>query len=231
MTVTVNYTPTAAGVDAAMLRLWFHGTEWGLREHQDFPLIATSSTLPPVLGPLSDIDFGAVSVVSQKTLTFQISNTGCSPLRVDSIVSTNPNLFAVHVVPTMPASIASGSDLSVSVTFTPQTPGEALESIEIGTNAGHRFVSMQGVGSLNASVGPEQKLTEHFSLSPNPASTTVSLRGVNAPDAPVVVYDLLGREVLRLLAQQTTLDISALADGAYLVRVGSSAARLIIAHP
>ncbi len=231
MTVTLNYTPTAAGVDAAVLRLWFHGIEWGLREHLDFPLIATSSTLPPVLAPLSNLDFGTVSLVSPKTLTFQISNTGCSPLRVDSVVSTNPNLFAVHVVPTMPANIQSGNDLAVSVTFAPQMRGDALESIEIGTNAGHRFISAQGVGSTNADVESERSLDRRFSLYPNPASSIVGLRGGDVLGAPVVIYDLLGREIMSVLPQQNTFDVSLLSDGSYLVRVGSSIARLIVARP
>ena len=66
-------------------------------------------------------------------------------------------------------------------------------------------------------------------LYPNPAATTVTISGVDG-QANVSVIDLNGCEVLRTTA--TTIDISALAKGAYFVRVvtakGTAVRKLIV---
>jgi hypothetical protein len=125
----------------------------------------------------------------------------------------------------MPLKIASKRTVDVSVIFTPHASEPSLESIEIGTNAGHRFITVQGVGyQVMDAVDPIR--TQSFAVYPNPASSFVRVEGTGQ----IQISDLLGREILR--SQEVDIDVASLADGIYIVRdTHGHATRLIIARP
>lgn len=228
-TVMLPYTPEQLGIDTVKLRLILHGLEWKYRETIDFSAFVVNNVRPPVLAALQDLDFGAVPTDSAKTIALGIRNDGCAPLRVDSIVSTNTTLFQTGTI-SMPLFIRSDSTLQVPVTFTPQTSGPALESIEIGTNAGHRFVQMQGSGRKVVSEIIAAR-RQSLSLYPNPAANVVTVQTSDEVPQPIVVCDLLGREVLRQAMYDNTLDVSMLAQGPYIIRIGGHAAHLAVLRP
>ncbi|MDP4198334.1 MAG: T9SS type A sorting domain-containing protein [Bacteroidota bacterium] len=227
---SLTYTPTDAGEDSVMLRLWYHGGEWGLREHTDFAIVVETGAEPAVFGPVSDLDFGTVSVDSPQIRSFAIANQGCAILRVDSVVSTSPDVFIVNT-PAMPARLGADSAITVYVRFAPQASGLALESIEIGTNAGHRFIAAQGFGLKTSSSVEQAGDVGSGILVPNPANTFVSIRNSKPSDAPIVIYDLLGRMVLQGTSKHGTVDVSTLPEGTYVIRIGQFVSRIVIARP
>jgi hypothetical protein len=228
-------------LDTAKLRLWFHGLTWNIAEHVDLPFVAINGGLPPKLSCENELDFGTVNVDTIKTMTLHISDTGCTSLRVDSIVSTDPTTFIVHA-PTMPANVASEQTLYVTVTYTPHAAEPSLESIEIGTSGGHRFISLYGVGFKSTTASVSASDGEGFAIYPNPASSYIRVARALVRSAmisswprsqsnSIVIEDLLGREVLRADGENP-IDISSLSEGAYVVRgQNARATQLIIARP
>ncbi|RYU78491.1 T9SS type A sorting domain-containing protein [Hymenobacter persicinus] len=74
---------------------------------------------------------------------------------------------------------------------------------------------------------------EVLRLTPNPARTAAAFALPATPEArPVLVLDALGREVrrqvLRAGATTTTLDVTSLAPGLYVVRCGEASGRLVV---
>jgi hypothetical protein len=221
--IALNYLPLASGVDTIALRVTFHGFEWKIPEQIALTTYAIVSSEPAQLGALQDLDFGSVRTDSTKTLSLSVTNSGCNALRIDSIVSTNPALFSLGEL-AMPMYVKADSTLHLPVQFTPQSSGLAIESIEIGTNAGHEFVTVQGNG-VKVLAGVDDVLSNRILLYPNPVSSTLLATELTR----ITIYDDLGREVLRGVGDE--FDVSMLAGGQYFVRAGGRIAPLIISRP
>jgi hypothetical protein len=58
---------------------------------------------------------------------------------------------------------------------------------------------------------------DEISIYPNPASTTLNVRGINDVKAAILIEDLLGREVLRVESnsESSILDIQNIPAGIY----------------
>ncbi len=175
------------------------------------------------------LQFGDVLIKQSKQLEFQIANAGCASLTVDSIVSSNPERFLL--LPrslTFPMSIKGGTTANVAVTFTPSSVAQSVESIEIGTNAGHTFIELEGQGiTIVDSVDEENANQMELNIFPNPASSMLSVRGVDE-NASYEITDLLGRTVLRGTMEGGTISIVALPEGMYVLRCAGQAVRVII---
>jgi chitodextrinase len=78
----------------------------------------------------------------------------------------------------------------------------------------------EGVTFTTETVGIDDVDSESISLYPNPASSTVTLTGVEG-EATVTVVDMNGRELYKLQTTnyQLTIDVSQLSQGAYFVRI------------
>lgn len=71
-------------------------------------------------------------------------------------------------------------------------------------------------------LGVEEKSIRNFSMSPNPASTEISIGlPTRIENARVVVFNLLGERIYKVPfdALNTTINVSAWSDGVYLVKV------------
>ncbi len=231
VSLPLTYTPLVAGLDSSVLRVWFHSLEWGVREHHDIAMIAMVTTLPPFLEVANSVDFGKVHVDSAKTLTLTLTNSGCSPLRVDSVLTSNPALILASSPP-LPAVVKRDSGIKIRLTFMPHLVGDIIESIEIGTNAGHRFIEIDGAGVKEVNSVPANPEAEHELLYPNPASSMLFLRNTISP-ASFDLVDILGRSVLH--ADQTIgedhFDVTGLPNGMYTARIGQSRiTRVLIQH-
>jgi hypothetical protein len=222
-TVAINYLPLESGTDSITLHVWLHGLEWKIPEYVDVTTNAFVSGEPAKLGAVSDLDFGSVRTDSVKTLTLSIPNVGCQTLRIDSIVSTDPSIFSIDGW-TMPLYLKSDSVLQVPLYFAPRSSGRVVESIEIGTNAGHEFVTVQGSGVKVLSDVMDVN-EQNIRIYPNPASTTLR----TSARATIIVFDLLGREWLRGIGE--SFDVSLLPAGQYFVRMNGETIPLSIARP
>src|SRR5581483_2738652 len=86
--IALRYSASNIGTDPIVLRLWFHSLEWKFREHADFGAVAIAVTLPPELSIADSLNFGTVEVGRSRAMTLRIQDSGCSVLRIDSIVSS-----------------------------------------------------------------------------------------------------------------------------------------------
>ncbi len=228
-TFSLTYSGATAGTDSIVLRLQFHSVEWGIEEHIDFPVIAYSVAPPAELVTIDSLPFGNVQILTSKKLELPITNSGCSSLRVDSIVSSDPSIFSIARL-SYPVTIKGGSSMNVAVTFSPQVAGPALEAIELGTSAGHTFIEVDGQGTtiLNG-VADENTKQADFSVFPNPANSFLSVHGV-CEHLKYEIIDLLGRTILSGRMDGQTIDIAAVPEGMYVLRCGALAAHIMIAR-
>jgi len=132
--------------------------------------------------------------------------------------------------------VTSNNEAWGTVTGGGQYAENSSATITATPNAGYRFVEWQD-GDENASrtvtvtadatytatfaeaTGIEEVENGNVTLFPNPANTTVTIRGIEG-ESIVTIVDLNGREVYRANANNTlTIDLSGYAKGAYFVRI------------
>jgi Secretion system C-terminal sorting domain len=224
---SLSYSGTVPGIDSIVLRISFHSVEWGFEEHVDVPVIAYSVSPPAALTVTDSLQFGDVAIMTSKKLEFRIANSGCSALRVDSIVSSNSEIFSLPTI-RFPFNIKSDSGVKITVTFSPVRVGPSLESIELGTNAGHTFIELEGQAiSLAAVSDGESDVKTDFSIVPNPASAMITILGVSE-DSKYEIMDLLGRNVQSGIVAGQSIFIVSLPDGIYVLRCAGQHTRFVI---
>ena len=72
---------------------------------------------------------------------------------------------------------------------------------------------------VQASLGIDDVVKNTFSIYPNPASTTITIKGDNFENEEIEIYNMLGQRVIgkSLITNESTVDISNLANGVYMV--------------
>ena len=72
---------------------------------------------------------------------------------------------------------------------------------------------------VQASLGVDDVVKSTFSIYPNPASTSITIKGDNFENEEIEVYNMLGQKVIgkNLITNESTIDISNLANGVYMV--------------
>jgi len=229
-TFDLLYAARKAGLDSIVLRVWFHGIEGAITEHQDIVALAYDYSLPAILTSPDSISFGSVHIDSTRQSVFSVSNAGCAPLRIDSIRSSDPNVFAISHH-TYPIVLASDSSVSFLMTFTPVHTGQAVESLEIGTNAGHRFIALMGTGYTSQNVVSSVSAPV-LTVYPNPASQVLY---ISSPliGSTYTLYDLLGRAVAHgnITHNEEEVLLNGLTSGVYVIDVGGVKQQIVISHP
>jgi hypothetical protein len=157
-----------------------------------------SSTVAPLkTGPL---DFGTVVVGQSATQTITI--TANQALTLTSFASSDPEYTLGAPSLALPAALASGATLTMSVTFTPTSTGSHPATLTASTSAGAPTFAMSGVGqapqaalalapsSLNlGTTGVGQTTTGTFSIV-NQGALALSINSVTLPNAPFTVSGL-----------------------------------------
>jgi hypothetical protein len=226
LTINYSYRAKLLGLDSAVLRLWTRSSQSGISEYRDFSVVPRGVSMPAhVMLKTNKLNFGQVKVDSTKQQSLVVYSDGCESLRIDSLVSSNPTLFAIDTK-TFPIILKSGDSVKFNVRFTPTAETPYLEALELGTSAGHTFINVAGAGTQTASVGASS-VQAQFALFPNPARGFLS---IELPDKTsrireIVVRDVMGR--VTMTSSVTTnarvmLDVSALAAGEYIVQVTSN---------
>ncbi len=82
-------------------------------------------TASSIAASLNPVDFGSVSINTTQTLQLQLQNPGTAQLNITAltIAGSNPGDFALSPPPGLPAAVAPGSALTVTVAFTPSARG------------------------------------------------------------------------------------------------------------
>jgi iron transport multicopper oxidase len=151
----------------------------------------------PVTQPVSG------SPVNFPTTTVQTSSapstltlTAQEPVKVSSIVSTSPQFTVGAATPALPAQLATGTRISVPVTFSPTQTGLVGGDITITTDAGQVSIPVSGNGQaatpqLDASTSLVSLggttvggvLTDTFTLTDD-GNAPVQISSVTLPSAP-----------------------------------------------
>jgi hypothetical protein len=155
----------------------------------------TGQTPPPgstlSLGSAS-LDFGSVAAGTNKTLTVTATNSGPASVTISS-ASVSTKYFAI-TVPSLPATIASGQNTTLSVQFTPNAAGIFNATVTLTSDASNSPASLTLTGTgladgqltLNPSneafgsvtLGSTQTLSETVTNS-GATSVTISNLGIS----------------------------------------------------
>ena len=88
------------------------------------------------------------------------------------------------------------------------------------------------VGDIATSLLKKQTVTKTFSLYPNPAKNTVTVKNNSFENATIQLVDVYGKNISVLTASssanESVLDVSALTQGIYFVQVGEQLQKLVI---
>lgn len=103
----------------------------------------------------------------------------------------------------------------VYLSYTLYFPGDENIVIDPGTPHEDHFCTP-------LAVGVEEADTEHLTVYPNPATDMISLQLPAKEYEQIRVLNMQGKEVLSFAPTERTLDVSALADGVYLLAVSSN---------
>lgn len=191
-------------------------------------LMKEESTAPGISLSTESMAFGKVE--TEKTMAFQILNTGNADLEISSIEVTNDVDGAFEVVydPTNSV-VEAGKSMSVDVVFTPILTKASTGQLTITSNAGTKTVALAGESSV-LSVDNYLANTGLFTMSvnPNPVSSqsvfTYELNSESAEQVSLQLVDLKGNVVADLFnGIQTpgshTIDLNAnnFANGQYFI--------------
>ncbi|MFB3921701.1 MAG: choice-of-anchor D domain-containing protein [Terriglobia bacterium] len=133
-TITVSFTPTAAGVRTGSIVVADNAPTAG--SQQTVPL-SGNGTLPPGVGlnPTS-LTFAerAIGTTSDPQSVI-LTNTGGGTLNISGITKTGTDAADFNVNHNCPGSLAPGLTCTISVTFTPSATGNRLAAVSIADNA------------------------------------------------------------------------------------------------
>lgn len=89
-----------------------------------------------------------------------------------------------------------------------------FQGVLVGETDGNNCLPFNGIPT---GISDEQGSEATVSVYPNPATSQVTISGF-APDEPLIVFDPTGRTIRRVAPGTTTMDVSGLAAGTYVLR-------------
>jgi len=105
----------------------------------------------------SSLDFGSVTAGSSKTMTVNATNSGAGPITVSS-VTISTKYFSL-MSPSLPATVAAGASLPVSVKFSPNATGTFTANVTITSDAQNSVTNLSLTGTGTAA--PEGQLSSN----------------------------------------------------------------------
>ena len=128
--LSIAFAPTAVGPAAGTLLV---ATDDGFTS-ASLTGQGVASAIDPSLDP---IDFGSVSIKTTQTLALQLDNPGTASLTITSLSLGGANAadFALAPPPTLPAVVAPGDALTVTVAFTPSAHGARAAQLVAASDA------------------------------------------------------------------------------------------------
>ena len=191
-TVTVAFSPAAAGTKNAVLRIAPAGTG-------PAALVALTGLADQAAAPIAQVTpgvlaYGNVASGQPSTLSTTVTNTGTAPLVVGNPTITGTGASGYTITANTCATVAPGANCSISVRYNPTALGSQTGSLVIPHNA--------GAGSTTVSL-TANGLGSSFTLTPNPVgfgninrnstkSLTVSVKNVGTIVGQVSTASITG---------------------------------------
>ena len=197
----------------------------------DMGALYFDQSAPQIELPISALVFDTTMVMEYDTLSFIAANIGSADLIIYDIHCNLPDVFSIGWNPE-DTLITPGSELEIEVVFAPQEAMLYLDEITIENNDEESYVSLEGLGIPFNSV--DRKGTNspcEFALLPaypNPfnPSTVLSFELPDASFVELIIYDIQGREVARLMdgfrsagVHEAVFDGGELASGVYFAKL------------
>ncbi len=125
-------------------------------------ILSGTARAPALTAAPSSHNFGTVTLGTSQTLVVALSNPGDAPLTISglSFNGTNASDYALSTPPSLPATVAAGSSLQLTVRFNPAGLGLRSAALQIQSNrypAGNLQVAFTGTGD-----GPQIAVSPSF---------------------------------------------------------------------
>ncbi len=230
--ISFTFLATHAGFDTAHYRLRFHSAITENVEEKFFDVIGFGIAGSPDLSlSLSELDFPETGLDSIHKLSVQIINSGCDTLVIDTMFSTNPAIFILDTRK-YPVKLPPAKSFLQTISFNPHLVGDYLESMEIISNIGNRFVTLRGTGKTSPTASVEVSPNGNGILFfPNPADNVFSISSKDPLPEKIFLRDQLGKEVLEFNTNRErnfTCDLHSLASSTYFLDFGGGKFESII---
>jgi hypothetical protein len=164
-TISVTFKPTASGTRTGAITF----TDNAASSPQQVSLSGTATTAPAATlqASASSLSFGSVTVSANSTQNLVITNTGNASATISQIGTGNA-AFTVGGV-NLPATIAAGGTLTLSVTFTPSAAASFTGTLAVQSNASNPTLSVGLTGT-----GTTQAVSHSVALSWTDGSGSIS---------------------------------------------------------
>ncbi len=200
----------------------------------DIRIPLRGSTVRPILSA-DDTEFGKVLVGKTVCKNVTLTNPGDADLIIaGGAIVQSGNEFSFSPTTTFPITIAPGEVAQVRICYTPDTVGGDEAWITWQTNVTAPFPSehkpvtnLSGEGFVEDVGGVREMFDHPVSIRPNPAHDKITVEIVLAEqaDVEVMIFDVLGREVLSRTYenltghQQVVVALPSLTEGMYFARI------------
>lgn len=197
-TVNVTFTPATTAAESATMVITVMITGGGVTTPQTFDvgLSGTGSAAAPGVGlsPTSLVFGGQLLTTTSAAQTVTLTNTGTGALTINSIAASGDfaeTSTGASACPVSPATLAAGTNCTISVTFAPTAVGARKGTLTITDNAGGspQTVPLSGTGwdftlAATTSVPVQSGKSTTFSVTMTPLggfNLAVALACTGAP--------------------------------------------------
>ena len=179
----VHFAPAAFGTISDTLRLI------GVVAGGVVKIPVTGRSPVPVLSPsVAQLDFGDVSLSTQKTLDVTLSNTSINELMIDAMANSR----AEYYVDPSSGTIAGNSSLTVHVTFSPAGFGTVMDTVQIISNAAGSPLRIPLHGTVPVPGMSLSRTSITFPLVGQGDNIIRSLYVRNAGGSPITIQSIAG---------------------------------------
>jgi hypothetical protein len=130
---TLNFAPTTTGRAAGRLRIGgddFEVTSNGLGAALTYNFAAAGT--PTTVTSGGTVNFLPARIGESNNVTFTIVNSGTSPTTVNSIgLTAASTIYTLSRVPTLPAQLAPGANISFGIQFAPNAQGASTATLKV----------------------------------------------------------------------------------------------------
>lgn len=229
VSVPCSYRADDPGYDTALVKVTFRSLLTNQTEVAYGIVTGRGVTEPAKMEVAEEqLDFGIVDTSEDAVKAIAIRNTGCDAFRIDSVVSSLPEIFAITDAGTFPLFVKGGTQITFTVTFKPRDKREYAESFELYTSEGTRYITLIGTGTYQpgtASVGAGNKQPA-IRLSRNIVSDMLEVYSAYPRVVEAEIFDAAMRRTRRMTLypmERAQADMSGLSSGLYFLVAGEYA--------